>query len=591
MKALNPFYDEDVERRDNVRAALRGDTGHSRFIGDYVKVADSTLGFIKVQGIGLVDRLDGTGEDPPDSPYRKQLLNDLRRHEIVDPQTYLSQASTALVIVTAYIPPIVRKGDRIDVEVQLPDGSDSSSLAGGYLMPCRLTTHALLGGQVRDGRDLAISKGLVMVNSLADAKEGSAGHRRGVIPGGGTYIGDDRDLTIGIRNEYRTVRMSSQLATRIGRRFHDYDEHGIQRPLAKALNHTVLQLKVHDRYRDNYPRYLQVVRNMSLTEQPVERHLRMRQLGEEIMLGPLAEQAALQLEAIGTEAIPVLKAGLASSAIEARFRSAEALAYLGNSQGVDALKEAAATEPAFRVFALAALATTADGSAAEALRELMAHESVETRYGAFRALSTMAPNDHFIRGAEMPGGFTLHPVDVSGEPLIHVTRHKKAEIVVFGADQEFQMPLYVRAGSRIMVQGSSRGDKVIVKRIAPGEATQVREVSTRIVDVISAASELGAGYPDIVHMLVQAEQQHNLAGRVAIDEMPKAGRVYERPAADLASAREAMNTIQVGSSGLVPNIFDLEDDRVEAEYEEPASKSESAAASDEMDASTNFYLN
>ena len=59
MKALNPFYDEDVERRDNVRAALRGDTGHSRFIGDYVKVADSTLGFIKVQGIALGVLVEG----------------------------------------------------------------------------------------------------------------------------------------------------------------------------------------------------------------------------------------------------------------------------------------------------------------------------------------------------------------------------------------------------------------------------------------------------------------------------------------------------------------------------------------------------
>ncbi|MCA9079441.1 MAG: flagellar basal body P-ring protein FlgI [Planctomycetaceae bacterium] len=585
---LNPFHDEEEVRRNNVRAALHGDGEHSRLIGDYIRVADSTLGFIKVQGIGLVDRLDGTGEDPPDSPYRKILLNELRRHEIEDPATYLAQPTTALVIVTAFIPPIVRKGDKIDVQVQLPDGSEATSLASGYLMPCRLTTHALLGGQVREGRDLALSRGLIMVDSLADAQEGTAGQRRGVIPGGATYIGDDRDLTIGIRNEYRTVRMSSQLATRIGRRFHDYDEHGIQTPMAKALNHTVLQLKVHEKYRENYPRYLQVIRNITLTEQPVERHLRMQQLGEEIKLGPMAEQAALQLEAIGSEAVPVLKTGLGSGSLEARFRAAEALAYLGHADGVPALEEAVAKEPAFRVFALAALATLQDGRAAESLRTLMAHDSVETRYGAFRALSTLAPNDHFIRGLDMEGAFTLHPVAVDGEPLIHVTRHKKAEVVVFGDEQRFQMPLYLRAGSYIMAQGTPQGDRVVLKRIAPGEKVQTREVSSRVVDVIVAASELGAGYPEVVQMLVHAEQQRNLPGRIAIDEMPKAGRVYERPAEDLAQAKAAMNTVQVGSSGLVPNIFDSEEEKLEVEYEEPAAKEENTEA---MDASTDFFLN
>lgn len=553
------FNNQEESRKKNVRGALKGDDGHSKLIGDYIKIADSTLGYIKVQGVGLVDRLDGTGEDPPASPYRTMLLNEMRRYEIKDPHQFLRSLDTALVIVTAYIPPIVRKGDKIDVEVLVPDGSKVSSLAGGWLMPCRLQEHAMLDGQIREGKDLAISTGPILISALGNREsENPSGFRRGTIPGGATYLGDARQLTVGVRSEYRSVRMTSQIASRIGQRFHDYDEYGIQKPMAEAKNDYILELKVHERYRDNYPRYLQCIRHLALTESPVERHLRMQELKDQIKFGPTSERAALQLEAIGPEAIPVLKSGLRSQQLEARFRAAEALAYLGNADGVPALKEAADKEPAFRIFALAALAALDDGQAAESLVELMNHSSIETRYGAYRAMSTMAPHDPRISGLTMPGHFTLHPVDSTGTPLIHLTRRKKAEVVLFDSDQRFQTPMFARAGSRILVQGSPKGDKMVLRRITAGEAAQERETSTKVVDVIKAATELGATYPDIVQMLVQAERQHNLPGQIAIDQLPSTGRTYERPESEYTTSHSdfGSQSVLVGGDGLTPNLFD-----------------------------------
>lgn len=560
---LMPFFDKEEARRKNVREALHGEGDHSRLIGDYIKIADSTLGMIRVQGIGLVDRLDGTGEDPPASPYRTQLLEDIRRHEVKDPQTLLRSSNTALVIVTAYIPPIVKKGDRIDIEVQLPQGTEATSLRGGWLMPCQLSEYALLGGQVKQGRDVVKAVGAVLIDALGqDSKNAAAGHRRGVIPGGGVYLGDDRHLKVGIGSEYRTVRMSSQIANRIGKRFHDYDAHGIQRPLATAKTDAFIDLIVHDRYRDNYPRYLQVIRHLPLTESPVEKHLRLQQLSEEIKFGPTAEKAALQLEAIGPESIPVLKAALSSADLEARFHAGVALAYLGNSDGIPALKESAAQEPAFRIFALAALSSMSDGAAAAALRDLMSSGSIETRYGAFRALQTMAPDDPFIQGVKMEGNFVLHPIESSAKALIHLTRRKQPEIVVFDERQEFQLPLVLRAGNRIVVRGSSAGDGVVVKRIAVGEAPRERTVSRRVVEVIKAASDLGAQYPDVVEMLIQAKNQHNLPGEIAIDELPRPGRTYRRPLASGASSSSsgtpAADSVQIGGSGLTPNLFEVD---------------------------------
>lgn len=561
-----PFADKEEarekERQKNVREALRGEGEHSRMIGDYIKIGDN--GYIKVQGVGLVDRLDGTGEDPPASPLRTMLLEDLRKNEVKDPQTLLSSANTALVVVTAYVPPICKKGEKIDVEITLPEGSESVSLAGGWLMPCYLREMALMQGEVHEGRQVALASGPILIDALAenpDKVSATVGHRRGRIPGGASYLGESRSLTIAIRNEYATVRMSRQIAERIGRRFHDYNEHGIRRPLCEAKTNSRLELIVHERYLNNYPRYLQCIRSMMLNESPVERHMRMQRLEEEIQFGPTAETAALQLEAIGAEAIPTLKLGLSSGDLEARFHAGVALAYLGNADGVSALKEAAETEPAFRIFALAALSTITDGAAGDALRALANLDSVETRYGAFRSYSTMAPNDPFAKGEQMEGNFSLHGVESTAKPLVHLTRFKKAEIVVFDDKQEFLTPLMLRAGTRILLQNSSQGDRILVKRIAPGETMRQKEVSLRVMDVIEAASDLGAQYPDIVQMLVQAERQHNLPGRIAIDELPVPGRVYERPSVRGPQPKSLKTEtvspqVTVGSQGLLPNLFD-----------------------------------
>ncbi len=555
---LRKWFDKEEAMRQNVRSAIRGEEGHSRLIGDYIKIAESTLGYIKVQGVGFVHSLEGTGEDPPASPLRKRLLDDIRLKDLKDPNTLLRSPDTCLVVVTAYIPPIVRKGDLVDVEVTLPDGSQAESLAGGWLMPCHLSEHALLDGQVREGSNIAIATGPILINSLIETEsKSSAGLKKGVIPGGGRYTGDDRVLTVAIRNDYRTVRMSSTIANRIGKRFYDYDRSGIQRKLCEAKSNAHLELIVHDRYRENYPRYLQCIRHMTLTETPVEKHMRMQQLEEAIQFGPTSRKAALQLEASGPDGIPILKLGLASKSPEAQFYSAEALAYLGKEEGVNTLKDAAAHEPAFRIFALAALAALPGFESTEALRELMDHESLETRYGAFRALSTMSPNDPYLNRVEMKGNYSLHLIDSTSEPFIHLTRNKKAEVVLFNQEQEFQLPLFVRASSKILIQGNPSADGIMVKRIAVGEEPQWREVSPRVVDVIKAATELGATYADIVQMLVQADEQHNLPGEIAIDKLPKPGRVYQRTPEDVGELSSGKpGKVPVGNDGLMPNLFE-----------------------------------
>jgi hypothetical protein len=284
--------------------------------------------------------------------------------------------------------------------------------------------------------------------------------------------------------------------------------------------------------------------------------VRLQRLAEELLNPATALTASLELEAIGREAIPTLVAGLQGSHLESRFCAAQSLAYLGDTSGVAALVEAAEHEPAFRVYALAALAATASPEAVVGLQPLLDHDSLETKYGAFRAITTIAPDDPCVAGRPMQGGYSLHVLQTAGAPVVHFTQRKKSEIVLFGADQRLTTPVVIRAGSHIMVRSSPAGDRLIVSRFAPGTPEVRQEISTHLADLIETVDALGARYPDVVQMLVEADRQANLPGRLGIDALPQAGRTYQRGD---AGGERSEGATQAGGVNDTPNLFDTSD--------------------------------
>ncbi|HIQ21394.1 MAG TPA: hypothetical protein EYH34_09205, partial [Planctomycetes bacterium] len=506
-------------------------------VGDYISFAG--LNLVTLEGVGLVTGLDGTGGDPPPSVYRTRMYREMKRRGVPHPNEILSSPNTALVIVRAYLPPLVRKGERFDVEVRVPEGSNATSLNGGWLLETYLAEQAVVPGQgVLEGHVLAKAKGPILISTgVSGDEESLAGVlRRGRILGGGISM-TNRDLTIYLRSDFRSVRNSRRIANRIGQRFHAYNRHGIKEPLAEAKTDQTIRLKVPKRYKDNYPRYLQVIRNIAFRETPVARRLRIERLESELAVPETAAKAALQLEAIGTEAVPVLRRALDHPDLEVRFHAAMALAYLNQTDGLKVLAEAALKERSFRVYALAGLAAVDEAESIMILRDLLStqhdetgrvYDSAELRYGAFRALWTLDKNDPFIRGESMNGQFSLHVLDTRGEPILHLTHRKRAEIVLFGADQRFLPPMAVRAGNHILVTAQPGSETVTLSRYEPGRPDRRRTVSTLVADVIRAAVDLGASYPDVAQMLIQANNQHNLASRLEIDALPRADRRYHR---------------------------------------------------------------
>jgi hypothetical protein len=550
LRSQNP--EDDDEDDDEFETSI-----DIPMVGDYVTF--SGLNRVVLEGVGLVHGLNGTGGNPPPSPYRDLLMDDMRRRNIKDAKEMLQSPNTALVVVRAFLPPLVGRGDRFDIQVRIPGDTGASSLNGGRLLETVLSETAIVPGRgMMKGDMVAKARGPVLISTGEGSEDSLAGVlKRGRVLGGGLSL-IARDMALYVKSDFRTYRNITRLAEKIGERFFAYNEYGIQESLAKPQTDQRIILKIHPNYKNNYPRYLQVIQNIAFRETAVSRRVRMKRLEKDLLKPERAETAALKLEAIGKDAISILRTGLKHKTLEVRFHSAMALAYLGESDGVAVLSEGALKERAFRVFSFASMSIIDDPQANLALRNLMSaqpgvddkpYDSVETRYGAFRALWTLDERDPFLAGEKLNKEFWLHTLNTKGDPIVHLTHWSRAEVTIFGEGQQFRTPLALRAGDHIMVTCKPGSDEVTVSRFLRNGTDLRKTVSTRIEDVIRAAASLGASYPDISQLLVQADRQKNLPGRFEIDALPQAGRVFYRNADQTEKAR-------VGRTNQTPNMYE-----------------------------------
>jgi hypothetical protein len=484
---------------------------------------------LKIEAVGLVTNLPGTGSDPPPSPERSRLMTEMNTLGVENPNLVMASPNTDLVLIRGFLRPGIQEGDRFDIEVRVPARSENKGLRGGWLMKTRLTELAVAGGAVRQGQLAAIAEGPILIDPSATGDAGRVMLSRGRVLGGGVS-GISRPLGLVIKPNFRTVHVSSQIGVTINRRFHTFKA-GVKTGCARPKTDQFIELTIHPRYKDNVERFVRVVRSLPLKESSEEQLARLALL-ERNLLDPITSgAAALKLEAIGKEAIPMLKKGLESPNVEVRFYAAEALAYLDDRAAAAPLGEIARDQPAFRAFAMAALGAMDDYAAYEALRALLPSTSAETRYGAFRALWAMNAEDAFIRDAKISDDFHYHVLDVEGPPMIHFTRNARPEFVVFGRDQRFTAPMSLEAGPRILVNATG-DDRVTVSRFEVGRPDQKRVTSLGVDDVIRAIADLGGTYPDVVQALQQAKATKALASRVEIEAVPKAGRIFEREPGD-----------------------------------------------------------
>jgi hypothetical protein len=370
-----------------------------------------------------------------------------------------------------------------------------------------------------------MGEGPVLVDPVLRASDDPVSQTRGIVLGGGVSL-KSRTLGLVLPSSEKSVFRSKQIGDALNRRFHIFLR-GIKQGVATPKTDEYVELEIHPRYKHNLARYLRVVRSVPLNESPEDQLARLDLLERQLMDPVTSATAAIRLEAIGKDAVRVLKKGLDSKDPEVRFYAAESLAYLDEAISVPVLAEAVKNEPAFRAFALTALSVLDDIRASDALRDMFDLASAETRYGAFRALWAMNENDPQLRGEHLQKKFWLHVVPSAGSPMVHVTHSFRPEVVVFGEGQQFKLPMALEAGNSIVVKSQTDG-QISVARFSAQEADQRRTVENSVEQVIRAIAEVGGDYPDVVAALEQACSDGALASRFEVDAIPQRGRIYDR---------------------------------------------------------------
>jgi len=188
-----------------------------------------------------------------------------------------------------------------------------------------------------------------------------------------------------------------QISSRINERFTAKNREG--KPMADPKDGQRVVLRIPPRYRQNIARYLEVLRFMPLTQSGAQESERMLRYADDLLDPAKARIAAIKLEGIGHRAIDTLKKGADSSDADVRFFAAEALAYLDEPKAGEPLGTSAREIPEYRAHALTALSSLDEPISPKTLHELLdGSNSIELRYGAFRALRVLDPQDPVIPG-------------------------------------------------------------------------------------------------------------------------------------------------------------------------------------------------
>jgi hypothetical protein len=524
-----------------------------RLIGEVTEVGNG--GPMRVDGVGLVTRLQGTGHCPIGF-YRNLMEQELLKHsgskggEInhLEPRVQVRQVlddpCNALVIVTGFIPAGARKGDRFDVHLRLAEDSKATSLVGGYLELCTLRVYQAEGALAVDpklqgsrnllqGHIYAHAKGALVVGFGNNSDPNELKHAR-VWQGGVSHI--DRPYVFALKPDPQSLQIASRVATRMNSMYQEdpqvrarqadfsseekrlllqgyataqlngKDAYGMgQGDVAKASKDSIIYVRVPTNYRLDHARFVNIA---SLTPLPdVDQDLsRYVQRLQKMLLDPRdTRRAAFRLEALGRDrAIPILQTGLENTHPFVRFCSAESMAYLGNTAGVDALIGLAQKHPILAKHATTALANLGENICRDRLASLFTSDEPALRCAAFHALTQIDEADRRL-GPFCPNeAFWLYRVPQAPTRMVYFSTSKRPQIVLFGENIVFQPGKEgMVIGKDFTIAHADGANQFRIKRITVN-GEQQRSSSGNLGEILTNLAYLGASYTDIVDFLRKA---------------------------------------------------------------------------------------
>jgi hypothetical protein len=512
------------------------------------KVSFANADPLPVSGIGLVVGLDGTGGGAPPGPLRTLLEGSLRQQGYERVKEILDSNTTSIVLISGQIAPGAKKGDLFDLDIWVPRDCKTSSLRGGRLVDCLLYNYASkkaidpnysgadAAAAIR-GHAVANARGQLVVG-FSEGDESTTLRRGRIWSGGKSKI--TRSIYVVLNSDQQFTRVAKAIADRINETFQG-SFRGPTTNVATAETKSVVYLNVPAQYKLNLPRYLRVVGHIPLVETAETRIAYRRKLEERLFKPGSTVVAALKLEALGKDSIPILKRGLKNEHPLVQFCSAEALAYLGDASAGEALGRMVEQQPALRAFSLTALASLDEAVCHVELRRLLSSPSPETRYGAFRALRALDETEESIKGELLADSFWIHRVAPNSPSLLHVSTVNRAEIVFFGHEPQLIPPFPILAGE-FTVTATQDDTRCTVTRASVHHGRGERQCSLKLEDIMRTMAAMGANYGDIVEVLRRADRLQCLSCPIAVDALPQAVSVEDLAKAG-AGDKETAHTI------------------------------------------------
>jgi hypothetical protein len=515
------------------------------------KTTVSNTESLVVNGVGLVYQLPGTGSSPPAGGWRTMLedsLKKMKRDQTLSLKELLDNPSrtTSLVIVSAQIPPGARKGEPIDVQVTLPEESKTLSLQGGVLFPCELFTSDTTGnvrsqlagnapsgpsGSFLMGSVWAKAQGPLIAGNFVPANgkqlaadvdaDGRPVYRAGCVAGGGA-VSASRPYHLLLNPNDQNPRIAAAVAERLNTTFHSTADANLK--VAEAKTRELILVNVPIAYRHNHYRFLLVARQVPYL--PVSPNSLYRQKLEEELMDPnTALTAAVKLEALGGDCRRSLRIGLESPSPWVQFAAAEALAYLGQTEGAGKLAQLAEDHPALRAHCLKALASMDDAAGTDRLVEMLGSSDAELRQGAFIALRLADERHPALNGVLMNKSYWLHKVAPEAPGAVHLSSLGRSEIVIYGDGVKLRgpvAPIAVGGEFTVSVPAGESYTKVtrVVKAAAGAEVKEVR-CSPNLASVLNTMTSLGGGYAEAIEFVRKADRAEVLGGTLVLDAIPR----------------------------------------------------------------------
>ena len=235
---------------------------------------------IQVDAVAAINALPGTGGPADPSSHRDRLLDEMKHNDVANPNQFLEQTDTALVLVRGYIPPAARRGDPIDLRITTPDRSHATDLRGGWLLDTRLRHQQMLDNSVRRSDVMAMATGHVLTRESYEPDGDDNLKIEGKVIGGGR-VQDDRKLGLVLRPEFQHVKMSAAIAAAINRRFFFFDG-TTRRGIAKAMEDDYIEIDMHPRYRASPSRLMAVIQAISVKPESSATQTRLERLATEL---------------------------------------------------------------------------------------------------------------------------------------------------------------------------------------------------------------------------------------------------------------------------------------------------------------------